>query len=187
MIKTIQRLQLVSNLAFKFNYKEYLDNNKRTLVIFEIDTINRNYILRSEDPIDFLEEANKRYFDSRAGYLVNVSSQMTTAMNADLFSLSDIVLNANPADIDTIIIHELTHCLIESGNDTHITINEEALEIAQEIYSLTDRHNEYMTRHTRHFCDVLAQGCIQYVRRTRNFQDEIKCIKSAMRFDIFED
>ena len=182
-----EHINYLSKVALNFNFNEYLITHNKEIIIFEIDTINNRYV--SKEGLNFeeiLEQANRRYFHSKAGYLVDVKTQIQTQVEADLLLISDIVLNSNPIDIDTIIIHELVHMLIDSDQSALLDISENAREIGNQIYKLTDYPNETATRHTTDFCQSLAQACITYNNMTKNFMDGTMAIRSALRFDIFE-
>lgn len=183
-----ERVQYVCMIAFKFDHLKYLTDSGKQLVVFKINTLERRYqLLEGDVSNDVLEAANKKYFDSKAGYLVDLKSQLPTPLHDDLLSLSDIVLYSNPADLDTIILHELVHCLIESGNAGAITEFGEWEILAKNTFALTDKHNQFMTRHTMAFCDLLAIGCSRYNATTANFRGDWDSIRSAMRFDLFID
>lgn len=146
----------------------------------------KNMFSKKEENFDqILEHSNQKYFHSKAGYLVDVKTQLKTNVEADLMLLSDIVLNSNPIDIDTIIIHELVHLLIDSEQSNQIILSENSREIGSAIYKLTDYPNEDFTRHTEDFCQRLSQTCITYHNKTKNFESVDQAIRSAMRFDMF--
>ncbi len=184
----LKRVSYLSNLALGFDFENYLTINEKQIVVFEIDTLNRRYLLKEGETFDdILEKSNNKYFDSKAGYLVDIKSKLQTQIEADLLLLSDIVLNSNPIDLDTIIIHELVHMLIESKNESNLELTEEAITIGGQIYKITDYHNVETTKHNLDFCKLLAQACINYNIKSKNFSTDFLASKSAMRFDIFED
>jgi HKD family nuclease len=180
------RVSYLAKLALQFDFAEYLSKENKQLLIFEIDTQNKTYKLFECENIDhLLEQTNNNYIDAKAGYLFNVKSIFNTNTEADLLLLSDIVINSNPIDLDTIIIHELVHFIIESGRSSLIEISKEANALGVQIYNLTDKPEEWRTRHNVDFCKSLAQACISYNNITRNFKNSEFATESAMRFDIF--
>lgn len=182
------RIKYVATIAFDFDFENYLFSQEKLLLIIEIDTINRSYTARESDiPSDLLEAFNSRYIDAKAGYLVDVSSQFSTGLKSDLFSISDIVLNSNPIDLDTIIIHELTHCLLESNHAKKILPYGDWEEDASKLFSHTDEDLQHQTLHTQEFCNLLCQGCHRYSHKTANFGSGWLAARSAMRFDAFFD
>ncbi len=182
----LEKVKYLSKIALDFDFEEYLNTKNKEITIFEIDTINKKYVLKEGRNFDqILEHSNQKYFHSQAGYLVDVKTQLKTKVEADLMLLSDVVLNSNPIDIDTIIIHELVHLLIESEQSNQIIISENSREIGSAIYKLTDYPSEYITRHTEDFCQRLTQACMTYHNKTKNFDSVDQAIRSAMRFDMF--
>ena len=183
-----ERLQYISQISLKFDYDNYLKSEGKSLIIFEIDTINSRYkLFYGKDKDELVNQANEKYFDAKAGYLFDLKTQFKTGVEADLLLLADVVLNSNPIDLDTMIVHELTHFMIESGRTDLINLSENAKILGDDLYKLTDRCNEDRTRHTEIFCKVLSQLCINYNQATHNFISNFDVMKSAMRFDIFED
>lgn len=181
------KIKYLSAMALCFDFEEYLNTNNKEIIIFEIDTINERYILKEGRNFDqILENSNQKFFHSKAGYLVDIKTKFNTKVEADLFLLSDVVLSSNPTDLDTIIIHELVHMLIDSGQNNHMAITEYSREIGSIFYKQTDYPNEDITKHTEDFCQRLAQACITYNNKTKNFENDNQAIRSAMRFDIFE-
>ena len=86
-------------------------------------------------------------------------------------------------NIDTILLHELAHCIINSGNDTKA--KSEALEkLGQYFYGYSNPATEDYTQHTEQFFMLLAEGCANYQRHFPVFNSPEEVIKSAMRFDI---
>lgn len=187
-MEIMQKVKHLSSISLGFDFENYLTTKNKSIIIFEIDTIGRKYLLKEgQDFDDILKQSNERYFDSKAGYLVDIKSQLQAQMEADLLLLSDIVLNSDPKDLDTIIIHELIHMIIDSENKAFLKVSEYAKHIGSKIYGMTDYPNESMTKHTEDFCQQLAQACINYTDYTNNFSCGLNSLKSAMRYDIFED
>jgi hypothetical protein len=187
-MKIFDRIKYVSSIAFDFDFENYLLSQEKLLFIIEIDTINRRYKARESDiPLALLEAFNSRYRDAKAGYLVDVSSEFSTDLKCDLISLSDIVLNSNPIDLDTIIIHELTHCLLDSNHAEKISPYGDCEDDASRLFSQTDEDFRHQTRHTQEFCNLICRGCHRYTHKTANFGSGWLAARSAMRYDAFFD
>jgi hypothetical protein len=183
----LERINYISKISLDFDFNNYLKENNKEIVVFKIDTLNKKYVIKEGRDFDkILEQANLKYVDSKAGYLVNIKLHLKTDVDSDLMLLSDIVLNSNPIDLDTIIIHELVHMLIDSEQSHLMTLSEDSEIMGKKIYKITDYCDESCTRHTEDFCINLAQACINYNRMTKNFESDLITIKSAMRFDVFE-
>ncbi|MEI8201542.1 MAG: hypothetical protein WCH34_00905 [Bacteroidota bacterium] len=183
----LKRINFLSKLALRFDYLNYLEENKKKLIIFQINLLHNNYsIIHGDNSENLIEQANTNFVVSQAGYLYNICSRLKFSENADLFLISDNVLKSNSNEIDTIIIHELVHFLIDSGNSNFKNISEEAKEIGNNIYNLTDSFNEIESKHTIEYCHILSQACINYNAKTQKFSDSEITLKSSMRFDIFE-
>ncbi|MCX6227042.1 MAG: hypothetical protein NTV01_20225 [Bacteroidia bacterium] len=181
------KIQYLSRIALGFDFRQYLEQNQKRFIVFKINTVDSCYeLMEGENFNSILDQSNKKYFHSKAGYLVDIKKMLDTEAEADLLLLSDVVLHSNPIDLDTIIIHELVHMIIDSNTPFPLELTEEAVGIGNEIYRLTDYHNELMTRHTVEFCQHLANVCIHYNTETKNFNNGMEAIRSAMRFDIFE-
>ncbi len=185
MIK--DRIQYLSRLALGFDFEQYLKQGQKEFTVFRINTIDSCYELLEGDNFDsILEQSNQKYFHSKAGYLADIKTMLNTKVEGDLLLISDVVINSNPIDLDSILIHELVHMMIDSNTNFPFELTEDSNRIGSEIYALTDYPNETVTRHTKQFCKQLANACIHYNIETKNFKTATDAIKSAMRFDIFE-
>jgi hypothetical protein len=159
----------------------------RNLVIVKLAPDNRFEDINPADPYprelyDFLNHDPSPQV--KAGYSVNLIARGTT----DLLFLSEEVLESSYRDLQTILLHELAHCLIDSGQDDQVTLTEEAIALGTEFYGKLNPFNEESTRHTEHFCQVLALGAINYNRAWSLpdrplFPSAEDCLRSAMRYE----
>ena len=94
--------------------------------------------------------------NAKAGYKVKFIAQHTV----DLLILGEEVLNERRPDFTTILLHELAHCVIDSGDRQYITIDQEAKVLGDKMYTMLNPATEDDTRHSEDFCRVLAQGAI---------------------------
>jgi len=134
-----ERIQFVSQLAFYFNIDNYLAKETKSILVFKIDTFNKRYSLLQGNDIDnILDCANANFVDSLAGYKVDVHELFEKQTPADLFLIADVIINSNPSHIDTIIIHEIAHLLIDSGNSQTISILPFIKEMALKLLYATD-------------------------------------------------
>lgn len=183
----LERFKYISNVAYDFNIDNYLQKETKSLLIFLIDSINKKYSLISGvDTDNILASANKDYEDAKAGYCVNVHQVFNKKSPADLFLISDIVINSNPTHIDSIILHEIAHLLIDSSSQpssmpSHID------DMAMKLYYATDINNADRTKHDIDFCKVLIYGCLNYQSKTKNFIDIQETVENAMRYDTFRE
>lgn len=137
-----------------------------------------------DPPNALLDAANARPADSVAGYCVDVGQALRIDLRGDVFLLSEKMLDETDDQIDAIIVHELTHFAIDSGNDDPLRseLTNEDRETATELYARTDRQMEYRTRHNEYFCQMLTVACRRWAASNDlNTQDAIDL---AMRFDV---
>ncbi len=182
----IDKVNELFKLGFGLDYNSYLTKYKKELIVFKIDRINKKYLLKEGNNFEeILENANIRFVDSEAGYSVDTKTNFSTTYEADILLLSETILNSSLIELETIIIHELTHLIIlNSQQITPPLLSKAAIKFGNQIYNLTDKDNEWLTEHTQEFCQYLAEGCIRYNNETRNFANALLAIKSAMRFDL---
>lgn len=181
----VERFKYISKISYDFDIDDYLQKGAKSLLIFMIDSISKRYTLISgTDTDNILESANQRYVESIAGYKVDVHNVFNKETPADLFLISDTVINSNPTHIDSIIIHELAHLLIDSNNQpSSLTLF--IKDMATKLYYATDVENVHSTRHDIEFCQVLIYGCLNYQSKTKNFDSIQDTVESAMRYDTF--
>jgi len=182
----LERIKFISKIAYDFEIDDYLQDKSKSLLIFRIDTVSKKYSLLFGNDIDnILESANLRFVDSMAGYKVDVHKVFSKKTPSDLFLISDIVINSNPTHIDSIIIHEIAHLLIDSNNQC-MSLASFITDMALKLYYSTDIENVEKTRHDKEFCKLLVYGCINYQSETKNFKTLQETVESAMRYDIYE-
>jgi len=122
--------------------------------------------------------------DAKVGYRANFLAQRTT----DILILHEEVLQSPWRELGTILLHELTHCLIETRQDEWIVISPDAQSLGTRFYKMLNPAIEPYTQHTEHFCQVLAQGAIHYtavksIPTTPLFPTPIDCVRSALRYE----
>lgn len=159
----------------------------RALLIVKLSSDGRFTDINSGDRYN---EALYRYLNnlppahSKAGYCVNCIAQNST----DLLFLTDDVLQSQYRDLQTILLHELAHCLIETGEDNIITLTEQAQLLGSQFYNCLNPGLEQVTRHTEHFCQILAFGAINFnttmsLPERPFFPTSEDCMRSALRFE----
>jgi hypothetical protein len=159
----------------------------RSLLIVKLATDNRSEDINPSDPYppelyDYLNCLPTP--KSKAGYSVNLIAQATT----DVLFLTEDVLQSSYRDLQTILLHELAHCLIDSGQDDLLTLTAEAISLGTGFYGKLNPYNEVWTRHTENFCQVLALGAINYkdamsLPARPLFPSAEDCLRSAMRYE----
>ena len=183
----LERLKFISKISFDFDFEIYLAKESKSILVLKIDTINEKYSLISGvDDANILECINStRFWYSLAGYRVNAHNHFRTNIPVDIFLVSDIIINSNPSHIDTIIIHELTHLLIDSENSHAFALLPHFKEMGLRLYYATDTERTEDTRHNFDFCQLLVYGCSNYQSKTKNFRGLQEAVENAMRYDTF--
>ena len=182
----LERIRFISQIAFDFNIDNYLAKEAKSILVFKIDTNNKSYsLLLGNDVDNILDCANAKFIDSLAGYKVNVHEIFEKQTPADLFLIADVIINSNPSHIDTIIIHEIVHLIIDSGNSQTITILPFIKEMALRLLYATDIENIERTKHDEEFCMFLIYGCANYQSKTKNYRNLQETVENAMRYDTF--
>ncbi len=182
---TLERIQYVAQLAFDFDFEEYLKRTGKKVIILEVDTIQKRFLPHyGHVSSALIERVNESYEHAQAGFTLDAHLVLSLKDNTALFLFSDITLNSNPIDLDTIIIHELSHFMVLSRNEVQPSI--EAYKLGREIYDISSPEYDEITQHTEDYCRLLAQGCINYNEKTRNFRRNADAAKSAMRFDMMK-
>lgn len=159
----------------------------RPLVIVKLGPDGRFIDIDPADPIDqrlyqFLNSLPTP--QAKAGYSVNLIAQKTT----DVLFLTDEVLQSVYRDLQTILLHELAHCLIDSGEDQFVELTDAAITLGNLFYKNLNPALEQATRHTEYFCQVLALGAINYNRAMSLpehplFPSAEGCMRSALRYE----
>ena len=112
----LTRLSCLAADILDFDIDTYLANHgNRKLFGLQINKAAHNYSPLFGDPQTKLYEGAP-FIESLAGYSVDVASRLPglEGVNADVFLISDEVLDEDDLAIDTIILHELVHLLIDS-------------------------------------------------------------------------
>jgi hypothetical protein len=159
----------------------------RNLLIVKLAPDNRFEDINPGDPYppELYDYLNSRPTpQSKAGYSVNLIARGST----DVLFLTEEVLQSSYRDLQTILLHELAHCLIDSEEDNLVTLTAEAIALGTEFYGKLNPYDEVWTRHTEYFCQVLALGAINYNEAMSLpgrplFPSAEDCLRSAMRFE----
>jgi len=182
------RFIYLSKLVAGFDFVNYLTDNQKEFIIFKIDLASRQYIpLYGENIETIVAKVNTQFHDTKAGFVTDINNILflATNTNADLLFLSDVIIDASEPETDTILIHEFAHFLIMSGNQDKIKIDENAKQLGERLYNITDIENVLKTKHLLEFCILLSQLSINYQNGTKAFKDDWEAVKSTMRYDIF--
>lgn len=179
--------QLASDI-FGFDYHEYMKDTGRVLLGVAINPEKAEFEnLFGTFPEGFLTILNKQFYDTIAGYSVDVGAHFHDLdINADVFLLNINNLSDNEKEIDSLLIHELCHMVIDSNSldKTTIAIKEKDRFHGGKLYKKMDIENEHITKHTVEFCNLLAAVSEVTSIKYTEFQDRWDCINSAMRCDI---
>lgn len=183
------RLSTIAADIFDFSVDAYLaSNNSRSLFFYAIDLPTRSFLpVSGQPPQELTDLMNGRFVDAMAGYRVAVQSVFpASGVNADVLLLSSELLSATPADIDTILLHELCHMLIDSKSREPSTtaIDEKSRYHGERLYKKTDVENEAVTRHSPFFCSLLSMAAEKYATQYKTLADRWEVIDSAMRYDL---
>jgi hypothetical protein len=187
---TENRIYQLATEIFSFDYYGYKAATGRVLLGVVINPEKREYEhLFGDFPDNFLTTINKKFSDMVAGYSVNVGSHFPELnINADVFLLNLNNLSDYGNEIDSLLIHELCHMILDSNNldSTTITISEKDRYHGKKLHNKTDIENEGKTKHTIDYCNLLSSVCEIASTKYPGFQDRWDCINSAMRYDLKE-
>ena len=156
------RLEELSIKAFNFDHKQYREKTGRKFQILRANCQDQTY------------KQEGKFANFKAGYSTNI----------DILFVTEEVLNGSPEEFDTILLHELAHC-IENSNISSDRSNE-GYDLGKYVYGYSNPATEDYTQHTEEFFFTLAEGCINYQKQSSTFKTAEEVIKSAMRFDIDE-
>ena len=173
---------------FGFDYHKYRINTGRVLLGVLINPQLKKFEhLFGSFPDNFLVTINKQFHDTVSGYGVNIGASFhELEIQADVFLLNTNNLNDGVKGLSSLIIHELCHMVLISGeiNNTNITIGSKDKYHGNKLYKQTDTINEGITRHTNDFCILLAAASEIAAQKYTLFNDRWDCINSAMRYDL---
>ena len=174
--------------VFGFDYGTYLEATGRVLLGVAINPEKREFEhLFGDFPDNFLPTINKQFNDTKAGYKVDVGGHFPElGINADVFLLNVRNLDDSEKEIDTLLLHELCHMVLDSNglSDAKITVDEKDKYHGNKLYKKTDVENENRTKHTKEFCDLLSAASDIASKKYSVFQDRWDVINSAMRYDL---
>lgn len=175
--------------VFGFSFVEYLTRHGgRLLYGYLIDAENRRVEpLFGEPPAELTETINSRFVDSKAGYRVDISGVFPSVrVNADVLLVAKDLVSASEVSLDTILLHELCHMLIDSKHRSVVdfAIDKKDRYYGEKLFRKTDFENQTVTKHTREFCDLLAAAAQRLSELRHGFKDRAEVIQSAMRYDL---
>lgn len=183
------RFSFLAINVFGLSINEYLTSSQnRQLLIYSIDLQTRSFIpLFGNPPKELTDAMNLRFYDAKAGYRVAVQNVFHVAnLNADVLLLSNEVISASKSELDTILIHEICHLIIDSDSLslTKFSLNEKSRYSGERLYKKTDQHNEQITKHTIKFCTLLAAAAEIYASLSDELNTREAVLNSAMRYDL---
>jgi len=166
-----------------FDLRQYLRIHNRQMwgVLIDIDT-NQFLHFFGNPPAHFLPTINQSFVHSEAGYKVDVGSHFTDlGVNADVFLISKDRLNDSLEDIDSLIVHELCHMLIDSEYlvNTNVRIDSKDRHQGKVLRSKVDK--DPARRHDRKFCNLLAALAEDLANINKRFVDRWDIINRAMK------
>jgi len=174
--------------VFGFDYGTYLEATGRVLLGVAINPEKREFEhLFGDFPDNFLPTINKQFHDTKAGYKVDVGGHFPElGINADVFLLNVRNIDDSEKEIDTLLLHELCHMVLDSNglSDAKITVDEKDKYHGNKLYKKTDVENENRTKHTEEFCELLSAASDIASKKYSVFQDRWDVINSAMRHDL---
>jgi len=183
----LERLGFLSREVLGINLDQYLiDNGDRHLFGLIINKIRRQFEpLFGNPPEQFYK--NAPFVESLAGYAVDVGRKFPgLGLNADVFLIAQELLGEDDLSVDTIILHELIHVLIDSGWLDRSTLKPNAKDKyhGERLYAKTDKENQHVTRHTEEFCILLASAAQRLYEIDKRYRDRVDVIDKAMRADL---
>jgi hypothetical protein len=184
------KLDHLASSVFGADMQAYLKAAaKRDLFGLEANLEKRRYgPLFGYVPTRLLSAANALFEDAHAGYSVNAGRFLKTVppLNVDVFIVSTEVLSGPEMAVDTIVLHELCHWIIDSRQAATTPLQpDDADRLAgQALYARTDTANVAKTRHTGAFCTLLAAASRVLAEADPRFPDRLAVIESAMRYDL---
>lgn len=183
-----KRIYQLATDIFGFTYQNYTKSTGRILLGVAINPEKREFEhLFGDFPDNFLPTINKQFHDTIAGYRVDVGTFFPGLdIDADVFLLNVNNLADSEKEIDSLLIHELCHMIIDSNsiNATAITFTEKDRYHGNKLYKKTDVENEHTTKHTEEFCNLLAAVSDIASKKMEGFRYRSDWINSAMRYDL---
>jgi len=180
----LHRFKQLAEVGYCLDFEEYLSTSRKELIIFSIDDVKSRYVPITQNcPKEIIESVNKNFISSKAGYAVDAHSIFQSPFICDILLVSSDFVGNESSEIDTILIHELAHWIINARLSAPKLSGDE-ITLGDNIFKRTDHQNIAMTQHTNTFCQLLAHGCINYNKKYSAFPTPQECIESAMRFDI---
>lgn len=188
MMDVEKRIYQLATDLFDFNYKNYTKVTGRELLGVKINPEKGKFEhLFGDFPDNFLLTINKQFHDTIAGYRVDVGAYFPELnIKADVFLININNLAEGENDIDSLLIHELCHMVLDSNslNDTSINICEKDKFHGNKLFKKTDSENVRVTKHTEEFCNLLSAVSDKVPIKMNVFNDRWDCINSAMRYDL---
>lgn len=184
-----ERFRALARECFDASFNKYLETlGNRSLYGYVIDGDAHTYLPFFGDPPVGLTTSivQAGFFDSVAGYRVAVQDRFPQPLlNADVLLISKALLLAPQDEMDTILLHELCHWVIDGDAQAlaSLDVDEDSRRWAQCLYDSTDKDNEITTRHDLEFCTVLSASAATYASRSASLPTRAAVLRSAMRFD----
>jgi hypothetical protein len=178
----------LGNSLFPISFQSYLAASGKTLWGLEIDPDHRRFnTMFGELSDEDLERFNKGFHDTIAGYKVSARLVFPSlSADADVFLLAKQALTWSGADLLPIVLHELCHWYLDSGNQAKLPVAITPIDRqkGKTLYKRTDIHNEHVTKHTLSFCEILCAMARRAVEQKKYSGSRDELVASAMRFDI---
>jgi len=176
----------LSDEVLHFDIHLYLKTNNKTLLGVTMNSAaNQFEELFGEFPGNYLTTINSRYVDTEAGYKVNVQEEFPSIKTkTDLFLINKDRLSDNKIDIESLLIHEICHMIIDSKNitNTSLNIDDAAKYLGSKIFK-TSSTPEF---HPIEFCNLLAAACISAEKNKIPKRKRLRYVNLAMKFDMNE-
>jgi len=173
---------------FGIDFQKYSNETGRKLLGVLINPEKKEFQhLFGDFPDNLLPTINKKFNDSVAGYKVDIGSHFTDLnISADIFLLNINNLNDNDTELESLLIHELCHMVMDSGilSDTNISSGKKDKYHGIKLYKKTDARNEDITKHTEGFCILLSTVSGIASSKYEIFKDRWDVINNAMRYDL---
>ena len=175
--------------VFGLSLDTYLATNQNRLLFgYAIDLPARSFFpIFGDPPVELTKAMDGRFVDSIAGYKVAVQTVFPIPnLNADVLLLSTELDSVSNSDLDTILIHEICHLVIDSNfiNQISLRIDEKSRYHGDRLYKKTDRENERITKHDIRFCHLLSAAADKYSSSSEILPSRWDVLNSAMRYDL---
>ncbi|MBP7346849.1 MAG: hypothetical protein KA952_09950 [Sediminibacterium sp.] len=182
-----ERIFELSNHSILLNLETYFaDHNKDFYGVLFNPSTNHVESLFGNTPIVVLEFIKINMVNAMAGFKFDLQEQIPGIKSSDLLLISEELLSNSSIEIDTILIHELTHLAINSDN-VKIELVESDRQLGHQFYKASRQYDCHQTHHDETFCNYLVGALRIFNEYSKAFQTNNEAALSGFRFDLPED